>query len=405
MSRRVDSSHKTVLFPETPVPLIDLELQNRPLLPEIHEAVRQVCESGCFVLGPEVQALEASVAKYCDANHAVACASGSDALLLALLAMGIGHGDEVILPSFTFFATAGAVWHTGATPIFADIDPATYCVDPASVENKITSRTKAIIPVHLYGQCAEMEPLWRMAAQHHVPIIEDAAQAIGAAYRGRRAGVLGEIGCFSFYPTKNLGGFGDGGILTTNDDDLAERLRLLRVHGMQPRYHHKIVGLNSRLGAIPAAILNVKFKHLEDWTQRRTENALRYHQLMRDYDLHRVLALPNTAAERRHVWNQYVVRVPDGRRDELRSYLAERQIGSEIYYPIPVHKQECFRGMPSAQVSLPETERAAAETLALPIFPELTPIQQCQVVHSINEFFHGVPAASAPPRSNQRKPA
>ena len=377
---------KTVLFPEEPTPLIDVRKQNDALQEEIQQAIREVCESGQFVLGPAVQEFEEAAARYCDADHAVGCASGTDALQLALLALDVGRDDEVILPSFTFFATAGAVWHTGATPVFAEIDPSTFNLDPEDVARKITPRTKAVIPVHLFGQCVEMEPLWRLAVKHGFSIVEDAAQAIGAEYRGRRAGVLGDAACFSFYPTKNLGGFGDGGMVVCNDPQTAEKLRLLRVHGMKPRYHHKIVGLNSRLSSIQAAVLSVKFKRLEEWTEKRRENAAKYDALFREYGLEQ-LTSPVTAEDRRHVWNQYVVRVPDGKRDALREHLTKHGVGSEIYYPIPVHRQECFQNSDFAKTTLPETDRAAMDTLALPIFPELTPLQQWRVVHTVWEFF------------------
>ncbi|QGJ69421.1 putative pyridoxal phosphate-dependent enzyme [Planctomycetales bacterium 10988] len=372
---------------EAPVPLIDIHEQYLELAEEIREAIGRVCDSGRFVLGPDVEELEASIADYCDAKYALGCGSGSDALILALLALEIGSGDEVILPSYTFFATAGAVWQVGATPVFCDIDPDTYLMDAESVAAKVTSKTKAIIPVHLYGQCVEMEPLWRLASEHHIAIIEDAAQAIGAEYRGRRAGVLGDIACFSFYPTKNLGGFGDGGMITTDDPILAERLRLLRVHGMKPRYYHKIVGINSRLDSIQAAVLNIKMPHLERWTRMRLTNAMRYQSLFFECGLDQILKLPEVAPDRRHVWNQYIVAVPDGKRDALRAHLAKHKIGSEIYYPVPVHKQECFNDLETAQVDLPITDEAALSTIALPIFPELKPVQQWQVVSAIAEFF------------------
>lgn len=387
-----------------PVPLLDLKRQNEPLQAEISAAMQQVCDSGRFVLGPEVQQLEASVANYCDAEHAIGCASGSDALLLALLALDIGQGQEVIVPSFSFFATAGSVWRAGATPVFADIDPDTFGLSAESVERCITDRTKAIIPVHLYGQCAEMDPLWRIATKHNLHVIEDAAQSIGAEYRGRRAGVLGDIACFSFYPTKNLGCYGDGGMLTTNDDRLAEKLRLLRVHGMKPRYHHRVVGVNSRLDSLQAAVLNVKFPHLDCWVEKRNENALRYQQLFRDSQLSGdVLELPTTSPDRRHVWNQYVVRVKEGRRDELRNYLTEQKIGTEIYYPIGLHEQECFARLPSQPLQLSKTVTATREVLALPIFPEITAEEQQRVVAAMCEFFQSV--ASQPPEYTQRESA
>lgn len=387
-----------------PVPLLDLKRQNEPLQAEISAAMQQVCDSGRFVLGPEVQQLEASVADYCDAEHAIGCASGSDALLLALLALGIGRGHEVIVPSFSFFATAGSVWRAGATPVFADIDPETFGLSAESVEGCITERTKAIIPVHLYGQCAEMDPLWRIATRHQLHIIEDAAQSIGAEYRGRRTGVLGDIACFSFYPTKNLGCYGDGGMLTTNDDNLAEKLRLLRVHGMKPRYHHRVVGVNSRLDSLQAAVLNVKFPHLDRWIEMRNQNAQRYEQLFQASGLPGgPLELPTVSADRRHVWNQYVIRVKDGQRDELRNYLTQQKIGTEIYYPMGLHEQECFARLPVKPLQFSKTVSATREVLALPIFPEITAEEQQRVVAAISEFFQA--AAQGKPNYDQRESA
>ncbi|MEK6233904.1 MAG: DegT/DnrJ/EryC1/StrS family aminotransferase [Planctomycetales bacterium] len=414
MSKNLPSggAPKTVLFAEEPTPLIDVRKQNDALQEEIQQAIREVCEGGQFVLGPAVQEFEETAAKYCDADHAIGCGSGSDALLLSLLALDVGRGDEVIMPSYTFFATAGAVWHAGATPIFAEIDPVTFNIDPEDLERKITPRTKAVIPVHLFGQTAEMEPIWRLAVKHRFAVVEDAAQAIGAEYRGRRTGVLGDIACFSFYPTKNLGAFGDGGMAVCNDPRLAEKLRLLRVHGMKPRYHHKIVGLNSRLSSIQAAVLSVKMRRLEEWTSKRIENAARYDSLFREYGLDQIVTIPTSSPDRRHAWNQYVIRVPDGKRDALRAHLGDHSIGSEIYYPIPVHQQECFQNHAFAQVDLPETDRAALDSLALPIFPELTPLQQWRVAHTMWEFFQERisrhPAESLkPPKfagSHSRKP-
>jgi len=380
------------------VPLLDLKRHYAPLRDQIAAALLRVCDSGAFVLGPEVQALEHNLAGYCQVRHAIGCASGSDALLLALMALDIGPGDEVILPSFTFFATASAVARLGARPVFADIDPATFNLDPRHVQHLVGPRTRAILPVHLFGQCAEMEPILRIAQSAGIAVIEDAAQAIGAEYDGRRAGSMGHIGCFSFYPTKNLGGAGDGGMLTTSDDTLAEKLRLLRVHGMAPRYYHKMVGINSRLDSFQAAVLNVKFSHLEHWTAQRQANAQRYAQLFAAAGLDRVLVLPQPAPWRRHVWNQYVIRVPDGRRDALRQFLAEAQIGTEIYYPLGVHAQECFRHLGYREGDLPETDQAAREVLALPIFPELTEQEQHAVVQRIAEYYrrqagaHSLPA-------------
>lgn len=369
------------------VPLLDLKGHYAPLREQIAAALLAVCDSGAFVLGPEVQALEQRLAGYCQVRHAIGCASGSDALLLALMAFDIGPGDEVILPSFTFFATASAVTRLRARPVFADIDPATFNIDPRHVEQLVGPRTRAILPVHLFGQCAEMEPILRIAEAAGLAVIEDAAQAIGAEYDGRRAGSMGHIGCFSFYPTKNLGGAGDGGMLTTQDDALAEKLRLLRVHGMAPRYYHKIVGINSRLDSFQAAVLNVKFPYLDHWTALRQANAQRYAELFAEAGLDRVLGLPQARPWHRHVWNQYVIRVPDGRRDPLRQFLAEAHIATEIYYPLGLHAQECFRHLGYQPGDLPETEQAAREVLALPIFPELTEQEQRTVVDRIADFY------------------
>ena len=371
------------------VPLLDVERQNGPLRPQIDAAIAEVCDSGRFVHGLDCQKLEAAVADYCGTQHAVGCASGSDALLLALLIHGIGQGDEVLLPSFTFFATAGAVWRLGARPVFVDIDPATFNLDPAALEAKITPETKAILPVHLFGQCADMTAIGTIAQAHHLVVIEDAAQAIGAEHDGRRAGSLGDLGCFSFYPTKNLGGFGDGGMITTNDERVADSLRVLRDHGQHPQYYHRTVGVNSRLDTLQAAVLRVKLAHLETWTAQRRTNARRYGELFAQSGLDAVLGLPADAAKHRHVWNQYTVRVPEGRRDALRADLASTAIGSAVYYPVPLHRQECFASLGYAEGSLPETETAAGEVLSLPIFPELTEAEQCTVVDQIAHFYEG----------------
>lgn len=391
------------------VPLIDMGRQFAALEEELTAAVLRVCKSGRFVLGPDCQELETALAEYCQAKHAIACASGSDALLLALMACGVGPGDEVLVPSYTFFATASAVARLGGKPVFVDIEPGMFNLDVRQLSASVTNATKAIIPVHLYGQCADMPAVVEIARQFKLAVIEDAAQAIGAELCGRRAGTMGDIGCFSFYPTKNLGGFGDGGLLTTDRDDLAERLRLLRVHGMQPRYYHHVMGINSRLDSIQAAVLNVKLPHLDRWTAQRQACAGRYRRLFAEYGLDRVLALPVEAADRRHVWNQFVVRVPEGKRDALRAHLAQRNIGSEIYYPVPLHLQECFAYLGYARGSLPETERAAAETLALPIFAELTGAEQELVVREIVAFFgprHGLAGPKYLKRSaSQRAPS
>jgi len=381
------TSHTSSAHTAPAVPLLDMSRQYEPLRDAIRAAIDRVCDSGRFILGPDCEQLEHGVAAYTGAQHAIGCASGSDALLLALMALKIGPGHEVILPSYTFFATASAVWRLGATPVFVDIDPKTFNIDAQAIAAAATCATKAIIPVHLFGQCADMEEVCRVAERHNVPVIEDAAQAIGAGYRNRMAGTLGDIACFSFYPTKNLGGFGDGGMLTSNSHELAARLRLLRAHGMEPRYYHKVVGINSRLDSIQAAVLNVKLPHLNRWAQLRRANAELYHALFAESGLDDVLTLPSTAEGCTHVWNQYVVRVPDGRRDALRTHLSGSKIGSEIYYPVSLHQQECFRSLGYMPGSLPESERAARETLALPIFPELRELEQRAVVNRIAEYF------------------
>jgi dTDP-4-amino-4,6-dideoxygalactose transaminase len=371
------------------VPLLDLNRQHAPLKEQIAVALGRVWDTGAFVLGPEVKQLEANVAQYCRVRHAIGCASGSDALLLALMALDVGPGDEVILPSFTFFATASAVTRLGARPVFADIDPGTFNMAPDAVERLLRPATKAILPVHLFGQCAAMDALGTLAESVGAAVIEDSAQAIGAEFDGRRAGSIGQIGCFSFYPTKNLGGAGDGGMLTTNSDELAQKLRLSRVHGMEPRYYHKMVGINSRLDSFQAAVLNVKFPHLDDWTAKRQANAQRYGELFAAAGLDRILGLPEHAPRGRHVWNQYVVRVPGGQRDRLRASLTEAKIGTEIYYPLGLHAQECFRDLGYAPGDLPETDRAVDEVIALPIFPELTAEEQQFVVERAAAFFRG----------------
>jgi dTDP-4-amino-4,6-dideoxygalactose transaminase len=382
------------------VPLIDIQRQFQMLHEELLAAVGRVCASGRYILGPDCQQLETALAAYCRVGQAIGCASGSDALLLALLACGVGQGDEVIVPSYTFFATASAVARLGAVPVFVDIEPAGFTLDPQAVAAAITPKTRAIIPVHLFGQCAQMDELAPLARRHGLRMIEDAAQAIGAELDGRRAGALGDVACFSFYPTKNLGAFGDAGLLTTDDAALADKLRLLRGHGMQPRYHHQLLGINSRLDTLQAAVLNVKLPYLDHWSQLRQQHAQHYGELLAAGELDQVLGLPAELPRRRHVWNQYLVRVPDGRRDALREHLARQQIGTEIYYPVPLHQQPCFAYLGKPPV-LNETERAAQETIALPIFPEMTAQEQELVVRAIAEFFgHRV----TPRRSAMAKP-
>ncbi|MDX1964303.1 MAG: DegT/DnrJ/EryC1/StrS family aminotransferase [Pirellulales bacterium] len=391
----MDAGTTTGQQPLSAVPLLDIQRQHAPLRGEMAAALERVLDSGKYILGPECEHLERNLEAYLQTKHAVGCASGSDALLLALMALGIGPGDEVIVPSYTFFATASAVWRLGAMPVFVDIDPATYCLNPRHVQARLTRATKAIIPVHLFGQCADLQTLREVAAPHQIPLVEDAAQAIGAKFQGQSAGTIGEIGCFSFYPTKNLGGIGDGGMLTTNNDELAARLKLLRGHGMEPRYYHQVVGINSRLDSLQAAALNVKLPYLPHWVAHRAANAARYHEMFHDRGLDRVLGLPVTAAYGEHAWNQYVVRVPDGRRDALRQYLTQCKVGTEIYYPLALHEQACFRSLGYSAGSLPESERAARETLALPIFPELTTTEMQTVVYRIAEYF-GVRRTAAP---------
>lgn len=385
------------------VPILDLKRQPAELREQIITSLTRVCDGGGFVLGPDVTELERGIANYCRVEHAVGCASGSDALLLALMAFDIGAGDEVIVPSFTFFATASAVTRLGAKPVFVDIRPETFNLDPADVRRKLSTATRAILPVHLFGQCADMDALGKLADEWDLPIIEDAAQAIGAESNGRRAGSMGQIGCFSFYPTKNLGGAGDGGMLTTRNADLAARLRLLRGHGMEPRYYHKVIGINSRLDSFQAAVLNCKLPHLESWTLERQTIAERYAECFVAEGLeHRVL-LPHAMHGNRHAWNQYVIRVPDGRRDALRDYLKEARIGTEIYYPLGLHEQECLRYLDYAPTDLPQTYRASREVLALPMFPGLTAVEQEQVVAGIGKFLSQAIGNSVPaPKFLQR---
>jgi dTDP-4-amino-4,6-dideoxygalactose transaminase len=367
----------------TPVPFIDLIAQHQTIAGEVRDAVDRVFASQLFVLGEEVAQFESECAQYCDANDAISCASGTDALLLALMALGIGPGDEVVTSPFSFFATAGCIHRVGARPVFVDIDPMSMNIDPDQIVRAITPKTRAILPVHLFGQCSLMEPLWRIAVQHGLTIIEDACQSIGAEYRGRRAGVLGTVGCFSFFPTKNLGGAGDGGLLTTDDPELSRRLRLLRVHGDVGAYRHVEVGLNSRLDALQAAVLRVKLGHLGRWTEARRANAKRYPALFEKYDLLDHVVLPRELPDCRHVYNQFTIRVKHGRRDAVLASLRSQQIGAAIYYPIPLHLQECFAFLGHKPGDLPASEVAAAEVLSLPVFPELGAERQELVVHGI----------------------
>ena len=366
------------------VPLLDLRAQYRPIRAEIMAALESVCDEQAYILGTRVADLEKEIQHYVGAGHAVGVASGTDAILLALMACGVGPGDEVVTVPYTFFATAGSISRLGAKPVFVDIKPDTFNMDPACLEAAVTSKTKAAMPVHLFGQCAEMEPVLQLAARRKLSVIEDAAQAIGATWRGRKAGTLGRAGCFSFFPSKNLGGFGDGGMVTTDDQALADRVRMLRVHGSRVKYVHEAIGLNSRLDALQAAVLRVKLKHLEEWTKGRQRNAARYETLFKEANLLDRVTLPTVTAENRHVYNQYVIRVP--RRDQLRAFLQEREVGTEIYYPLPLHLQACYKDLGYRQGAFPQAERAAEETLALPIYAELTADQQAYVVETIKKF-------------------
>lgn len=368
------------------VPLLDLKEQNESLRPEIEAALGRVLDTNGFILGDEVAALEGELAAYCGTKYAIGCASGSDAILLALMALNVGPGDEVITTPYSFFATASSITRLGATPVFVDIEPAGYNLDVSQIEAKITPRTKAIEPVHLYGQCADMAALRALCQRHEIPIVEDAAQAIGAEENQVRSGGIGTIGCFSFYPSKNLGGMGDGGFITTNDDALAKKLTALRVHGSEEKYYHKYVGLNSRLDGFQGAVLRVKLPRLETWTEKRRANAANYRRLFTDLGLAEEIGLPIERDNCRHIYNQYVIRVP-GRRDDLREHLTARGVGTDIYYPVPLHLQECFQYLGYRPGDIPESERAARETLALPIYPELRPDQQNYVAETIADFF------------------
>lgn len=371
------------------VPLLDLKAHHEPLHQEIMAAMEQTFRSQAFILGPEVGKLEEQVAAYCQAKYGIGVTSGTDALLIALMALGVGPGDEVITTPYSFFATAGAVVRLGAKPVLVDIDPRTFNLDPNRIEKVVTQRTKAIIPVHLYGQSADMGPIMDIAHRRKLAVIEDAAQAIGTEYAdGRRVGSIGTIGCFSFFPSKNLGCLGDGGMAVTNDPDLAERMRVLRVHGSKPKYYHKLIGGNFRLDTIQAAVLNVKLKYLDQWTRRRQENADRYEALFRRSDVVEKgrVQLPEavyraSGAKHYHIYNQFVLRVE--RRNDLMAHLKQKGIGTEVYYPVPFHLQECFQYLGHKEGDFPESERAANGTVAIPIYPELTPTQQAEVVEAV----------------------
>ncbi len=381
-------------------PLLDLKAQYKTLRAEIRTAIDEVCESQHFILGPKVKAFEQAIANYSHTKHAVGVSSGTDALLASLMVLDVTVGDEVIIPSYSFFATAGVIARLGAKPVFVDIDPQTYNINPSQIKERITKRTKAIMPVHLYGQCCDMVTILDIAHHHNLFLVEDAAQAIGAALslpstlggkgNGGWAGSMSTLGCFSFFPSKNLGGFGDGGMVVTNNPELAKKVEILRVHGSSPKYYHKVVGGNFRLDAMQAAILNVKLKYLDEWTLKRQKNADTYNKLFTDAGLtgsgyNSPIELPYTVSGNRHIFNQYVIRAKD--RNNLQAFLKANGIGTEVYYPLPLHLQECFSSLGHKEGDFPESEKAAKETLALPIYPELTLEQQEYVVNKIKEFY------------------
>jgi dTDP-4-amino-4,6-dideoxygalactose transaminase len=385
------------------VPLLDLKAQYKAHKKELDEALLRVSESQYFILGPEVEKMESSFCNYLNCKHAIGVSSGTDALLVALMALDIHPGDEVIVPTYSFFATAGVVSRLNAIPVFTDIDPITFNIDPDDVRKKITKKTKAIIPVHLYGQSCEMDSIMNIARQYNIKVIEDAAQAIGGQYKdGRMVGTIGDVGCFSFFPSKNLGCFGDGGLVVTNDDELGEKIHILRVHGAKPKYYHKIIGGNFRLDALQAAVISVKLPHLDSWSQKRRENAKTYYDLFikaglseepgkLQFDSKNKVLLPKAVYEsinglkNYHIYNQFIIRVEE--RDNLRQFLTDKKIGTEIYYPVPFHLQECFSELGYSQGDFPIAEEAANTSLALPIYPELTNEQLIYVAKSVKEFF------------------
>jgi len=368
------------------VPLLDLQAQYAPLRQSILDAITRVCDSQFFIGGPEVEGLERELCAHLRVPHAIGMSSGTDAVLAALMALDIGPGDEVITPTYSFFATAGCVARLGATPVLVDIEPGTFNIDVEAALNAITPRTRAIIPVHLFGQAAELEPLVNAAAPRGIAVIEDAAQAIGCEYHGRPVGAWGAVGCFSFFPSKNLGAFGDAGFVTATDDTLAKKLRLIRTHGMEPKYYHHLVGANFRIDALQAAVLRVKLPHLDGWSDARRANAARYRALFADAGLSDV-TLPIEAPNRTHIYNQFVIRVPE--RDRLRAHLTAAGIGTEVYYPVPFHRQACFADLGYPAGAFPVAEAAASSSLALPIYPELTAAQQASVVAAIRNFYRG----------------
>jgi len=384
------------------VPLLDLKPQYQSLKKELDDAILRVAESQYFILGPEVEKMEKEFCEYLHCKHAIGVSSGTDALLLALMAIDIGPGDEVIVPTYSFFATAGVVSRLNAIPVLTDIDPVTFNIDPEDFKKKISSKTKAVIPVHLYGQSADLEPIVKIAKEKNIYVIEDAAQAIGTEYKdGKCAGTIGDIGCFSFFPSKNLGGYGDGGLVTTNNDQLAYTLRIKRVHGGEQKYYHKVIGGNFRIDALQAAVLRVKLPHLDKWSEKRRANAEYYYELFRrarlaeepgktKFDDKNSVLLPkpiykgSAAVKNYHIYNQFIIRTQ--KRDELKKFLTENEIGNEIYYPVPFHLQECFANLNHKKGDFPESEKASNTSLAIPIYPELLKEQQEYVVQKIKEF-------------------
>jgi dTDP-4-amino-4,6-dideoxygalactose transaminase len=366
------------------VPLLDLHAQYRPLRDEILAAMTRVADSQRFIMGNEIEKLEAELASLLAVRHAIAVSSGTDALLLALMVLDIKAGDEVVTSTYSFFATAGAIVRVGARPVLVDIDPVTFNIDADRIEAAVTPRTKAILPVHLFGQSADLDVIMRTADRLNIPVVEDAAQAIGATYQSRPVGGIGALGCFSFFPSKNLGAFGDAGLLTTNDHALATRARLLRTHGMEPKYYHHLVGANFRMDALQAAVLRVKAPHLSAWTAGRRANAARYRELFRAAGLENAVTLPAEPGDRLHIYNQFVIRTSE--RDALKQHLDQQGIGNEIYYPVPFHLQPCFADLGHRRGDFPNAERAADESLAIPIYGELTVDQQQAVVSAIGSF-------------------
>jgi dTDP-4-amino-4,6-dideoxygalactose transaminase len=374
-------------LPIKEVRLLDITASYHQILNEVEKETAETIRSGYFVLGPKVSQMEERLASYCQTKYAVGVSSGTDALLIALMAAGIGPGDEVITSPYTFFATAGSIIRLGAKPVFADINDITFNIKPEHIERCITPKTKAIIPVHLYGQCSDMDPILQLAEKNGLRVIEDSAQAIGSEYKGRPAGSMGDMGCFSFFPAKNLGCFGDGGVVTTNSEELYQQLKILRVHGSEPKYYHKVIGGNFRLDAFQADVVSAKLNFLEDWTEKRRRNAQTYNQLFKDSAMTPFVQLPPEVFPR-HVYNQYVLGVGN-RRDELRAFLNENRIGCEIYYPVPLHLQDCFKSLGYKSGDFPKAEKAAGETLALPISHEVSRGQQEYVVDTIHRFFLG----------------